>query len=82
MIFDVFDIIKNKFGNDLLFFKFAMLFKNILIVFNENGIIVDWRLIKFIILNEINNILFFLKERLFKKEIFFNMICVNNCFKN
>ena len=62
--------------------KFVTLFKNVFIVLNENGEIVDWRLTKSTAFNEISDIFTSLKERLHRKETSLTMICIDDCCKN
>ena len=62
--------------------KFVTLFKNVFIVLNENGEIVDWRLTKSTAFNEISDVLTSLKERLHRKETSLTMICIDDCCKN
>ena len=62
--------------------KFVTLFKNVFIVLNEDGEIVDWRLTKSTAFNEISDILTSLKERLRGKETALTMICIDDCYKN
>ena len=61
--------------------KFVSLFKNVCIVLNENGEIVEWRLTKSSAFHEISNVLTSLKERLGRKETSLAMICIDDCCK-
>ena len=62
--------------------KFVTLFKNVFIILNENGEIVDWRLTKSTAFNEISDILTTLMGRLPRKETSLTMICIDDCCKN
>ena len=61
--------------------KFITNFKNLFIVLNENGQILDWRLTKSTTFQEIDDLLVRLKDRLSKKTSI-SLIAIDDCCKN
>lgn len=62
--------------------KFISSFKNLFIVLNENGQILDWRLTKSTAFQEIDDLLHKLKERVNKQKDTISLIAIDDCCKN
>ena len=62
--------------------KFITNFKNLFIVLNENGQILDWRLTKSTTFKEIDDLRVRLKDRLSKKKHSISLIAIDDCCKN
>lgn len=62
--------------------KFLTTFKNLFIVLNQNGQILDWRLTKSTGFQEIDDLLLRLKDRMSKQKDTISMIAIDDCCKN
>ena len=62
--------------------KFLTKFNNLFIILNDNGQILDWRLIKSTAFHEIDDLLFRLKERVGRQKDSISMIAIDDCCKN